>query len=206
MALRNTLPRNDKKDRKFMKYFIPILLGTVREGRESEKAANYLRSKLEARQEISTQILDVRDMNLPMDDEGRVFGEKNPEYRDTILKADALVIVTPEYNHSYPGSLKRALDVLFPEYEHRACGLAGVSNGSFGGARAMLALLPILRKFGLAVINKELNFGDVEELFLADGSIKDAETWDKRVHVFINELLWMAKALRWGRENLASNK
>jgi len=183
-----------------MSYVIPILLGTVRQGRESEKVARFVLAQLEAHPDIETALLDVREMELPMDDEGRVLADKNHAYRDAILKADGLVIVTPEYNNSYPGSLKRALDILLPEYRHRAVGVAGVSNGSFGGARAMWALYPVLRKIGLVAIDKELNFGDVEELFADDGSIHDPETWEKRVSGFIAELLWMSHALRLGRE------
>ena len=55
-----------------------------------------------------------------------------PQWRDTIIRADGLVIVTPEYNHGYPGALKSVLDLLLKEYVHKAVAFVGVSAGRLG--------------------------------------------------------------------------
>src|SRR2546430_15014963 len=119
------------------KLFIPILLGTVRQNRESEKVAKLLFAKVSVHPEIETVLLDPRAMNLPMDDEGENLKFKNPQYRNAIMRADGLIIVSPEYNHGYPGSLKRTLDILLKEYIHKAVALVGVSSGSWGGTRVI---------------------------------------------------------------------
>jgi NAD(P)H-dependent FMN reductase len=183
--------------------FLPILLGTVRQGRESEKVARVLLDRMGRRPEIETRLFDPREMCLPMDDEGQELKFRNPEYRDAIVRADGLVLVSPEYNHGYPGSLKRALDVLLTEYVHRAVGLVGVSAGGFGGARAIEKLVSVVRELGLVVTFTDLNVSGVATAFTPDGAPVDA-SFDRRVDAFLAELLWMARVLRWGRRNIAS--
>jgi NAD(P)H-dependent FMN reductase len=111
------------------KLFIPLLLGTPRNDRESEHPATWVFSKLKERDDIETQYFDVRDFDLPQDDYGEAIKEYFPEWRDAMLKADALVIVTPEYNRGYPGALKWVLDMLLKEYIHKAVACVSVSAG-----------------------------------------------------------------------------
>jgi len=185
------------------KLFIPILLGTVRKGRQSENVANLLLKKMEEHPEIETKLFDPKEMDLPMDDEGGYTGlkEKNPEYRDAIVRADGLVVVSPEYNHGYPGSLKRALDILLKEYIHKAVGLVGVSAGGFGGVRVIEQLVQVVRELGLAVTFKDLYFSKVQDMFDESGNLTD-ESANERIDGFLTELVWMSKTMKWGRENL----
>ena len=109
------------------KVFLPVLLGTNRKERESEKAARWVFGKMGEREDIETEFFDVRDFRLPPDDYGTALAAQFPEWRDSVIKADGLVIVTPEYNHGYPGVLKSVLDLLLKEYIHKAVALVGVS-------------------------------------------------------------------------------
>ncbi len=185
------------------KVFLPLLLGTNRKERESEKVARWIFGKMSEREDIETQFFDVRDFRLPQDHYGTEIGEQFPEWRDAIIKADGLVIVTPEYNHGYPGILKSVLDLLLKEYIHKAVAFAGVSAGVFGGARVIEACVPMVRELGLAVTFSDLNFPQVQTKFDADGKLLD-EAYEKRVKDFLDELVWMSRTLRWGRENLES--
>jgi len=184
------------------KMFIPILLGTMRQGRESEKVANWILSQVSANSEIETELIDPRDLYLPNDDDGLNIAAKNPKYQQTIARADALIIVSPEYNHGYPGTLKRVLDMLFDEYNRKPVGIVGVSDGNFGGARMIEGLLPVLRTIGMVTISSDLSFPNVDKLFEADGSLKDPSAYEKRFEKFIGKLLWMSRTLKWGRNNL----
>ncbi len=185
------------------KLFIPILLGTVRDGRESEKVADYLLPRVQAHPEIETQLFDPRDMDIPDNAEGQDFKDSVPQWRDAVVRADGLIIISPEYNHGYPGSLKHALDILLPEYIHKAAGLVGVSAGGWGGVRVIEQLVQVVRELGLAVSFTDLQFPRVGKLFDDQGKITDP-AYDKSVDGFLAELVWMAKILRWGRENLPS--
>ncbi|MEQ1604271.1 MAG: NAD(P)H-dependent oxidoreductase [Pyrinomonadaceae bacterium] len=185
------------------KLFIPLILGTPRKARESEQVAKWVLSKIEERDDIESKFFDVRDFDLPRDDYGTEIGSDFPEWRDAIIRADGLVIVTPEYNHGYPGALKSVLDLLLKEYIHKAVAFVGVSSGPWGGTRVIEAMVPMVRELGLAVTFSDLNFPSVKSKFDADGNLLDA-AYDNRVTGFIDELVWMARALRWGRENLSS--
>lgn len=187
------------------KLFLPILLGTPRKGRESEHVAKWLSGKLHERaDEIETQLFDVRDFKLPHDHYGMEIKDDFPEWRDAIKRADGLVIVTPEYNHGYPGSLKAVLDLLLPEYIHKAVAFAGVSAQVWGGVRVIEACLPMVRELGLTPTFTDLNFPRVHTLFDDNGDLIDEKSYESRVKAFLDELVWMSKSLRWGRENLAS--
>ena len=109
------------------KLFIPVLLGTPRKHRESGHVADWVLSRMELRDEIETRLFDVRDFHLPYDDYGQEIKDRFPEWRDAIIRADGLVIVTPEYNHGPPGTLKAVLDLLLREYVHKAVGFVAVS-------------------------------------------------------------------------------
>ncbi len=126
-----------------------------------------------------------------------------PEWRDAIIKADGLVVVTPEYNHGYPGSLKSVIDLLLPEYIHKAVTFVGVSAGPWGGTRVIEACVPMVRELGLVVTFSDLNFPLVGDKFDEEGKITD-DAYEERVKGFLDELIWMSRTLQWGRENLPS--
>ena len=180
--------------------FIPVILGTTRRGRASESVAKFVFEELAKRDGVETELIDIRDIKLAADDEGETI--KDAGFSAAVERADGLVIVAPEYNHGYPGSLKRVLDTNLKEYIHKAAGICGVSAGGFGGTRMIQSLLPVLRELGLVTIFWDGNFSGAHKLFDADGKLLD-ESYVKRVDKFLKELIWMSKVLRHGRESVA---
>jgi len=185
------------------KLFLPLLLGTNRNGRASEAVARWVFAKMQERNEIETRFFDVRDFDLPGDDYGPEISHLFPEWRDAIIRADGLVIVTPEYNHGYPGILKSVLDLLLKEYIHKAVAFVGVSTTPWGGTRVIEAMVPMVRELGLAVTFTDLHFPKAGSTFDAEGNLLDA-AYEKRAVGFLDELVWMSRALRWGRANVPS--
>lgn len=180
--------------------FIPVILGTPRQGRMSEHVANFIVNEIGKRDGVETELIDVRDMSLTTTDAGENI--KDNKFSETVMKADALVIVAPEYNHGYPGLLKHALDTNLKEYIHKAVGICGVSAGSFGGTRVIENLLPVMRELGLVTIFWDVNFSSVQNVFDASGNLLK-ESYLKHTDKFLKELIWMAKVLRYGRENIS---
>src|SRR5213078_4005781 len=135
--------------------FIPVILGTARQGRESEHAAKFVFEQTKKRAGVETEFIDVRTLPMKLDDAGEQM--KDPKFSATIERCDGLIIVTPEYNHSFPGLLKHALDI---------------------------------------------NFGKVGSLFDQQVKLLD-QNFVRRVDGFLNELIWMSRVLRHGRENIA---
>jgi NAD(P)H-dependent FMN reductase len=185
------------------KLFLPVLLGTNRKLRRSMLAAKWLLGEMEERSEIRTTFFDVSDFVLPQDDYGQEIKALFPEWRDAIIEADGLVIVSPEYNHGYPGKLKAVLDLLLKEYIHKSVGFVGASAGPWGGTRVIEAMVPMVRELGLAVTFTDLNFPSVQKKFDDEGRLLD-QAYDQRVKDFLDELVWMSRTLKWGRENLPS--
>ena len=185
------------------KLFIPVLLGTNRKERNSIHPAKWLVGEIQKRDDIETRLFDVADFALPRDDYGQGLKDQFPEWKDAIIRADGLVIVSPEYNHGYPGSLKAVLDLLLREYVHKAVALVGVSAGPWGGTRLIEAMVPMVRELGLAVSFADLNFPKVQNTFDAEGKLLDP-AFEKRAKDFLDELVWMSTALKWGRENVPS--
>lgn len=180
--------------------FLPVILGTKRQGRTSEHAARYVFEQVSARPDLTTELIDIRNIPLSIEDEGEALKDSN--FSATVAKADGLILVVPEYNHSFPGLLKHVLDTNLKEYIHKAVGVCGVSAGPFGGARMIQSLLPVLRELGLVTIFWDVYFGGARKLFdPTTGGINDS-AYNGRVKKFVDELVWMARALRYARENL----
>ena len=180
--------------------FIPIVLGTARQGRRSEHAARFVFEQTRRRAGVETVLADVREIPMRLDDAGEQI--KDPKYAEMITRCDGLILVVPEYNHGYPGLLKHALDMCLEEYIHKAVGICGVSAGPFGGTRVIEHLLPVMRELGLVTTSTDVNFSDVGRAFADDGKLLN-DKFVGRVDKFLDELIWMARVLRHGRDNIA---
>lgn len=184
---------------------IAVLAGTTRVQRESVKAAHYIAQFGRALPNVEIIFVDPVEFNFPGD--GNDPEGKDPRYSDITERADAFYIVTPEYNHSFPGSLKRMLDSELANYNHKPVAIAGASNGNWGGVRAVEALVPAIRETGLVVLSWDIYFPYVHKMFEANGDIKPehAERYDRNLKKQYDELIWMARLFKRGRTELAAN-
>ena len=187
------------------KLIIAVLGGTTRVQRESIKAARYIADFGARIPGVEIIFVDPKDFTFPGD--GNDPEGKDPKYSEITAKADAFFIVTPEYNHSFPGSLKRMLDSELQTYNHKPVALAGASNGNWGGVRAVESLVPAIRETGLVVLSWDVYFPFVQNIFDETGQIKEEhrERYEKSLGKIYDELLWMARMFKAGRAEL-SNK
>lgn len=172
---------------------IPIILGTAREGRQSEKVAKFVLTEAK-RFGFKTEIIDVRNFRIPATDNTKKLSQAK-KLAKKIIKADGLVIVSPEYNHSYPGELKMMLDMLYGEFVHKPFGICGVSAGNLGGARMVEQLRLVGIEFHMVPIREAVYFPVVQDLFDKAGKIKD-ESYKYKLKIFFDELNWYTKALK----------
>lgn len=176
-----------------------MILGTPRQGRQSEFVAKFIVEQISQRNDLQTELIDIRTLPTTTMDAGESI--KDPGFSATMERADGLIIVAPEYNHSYPGLLKHVLDTCLKEYIHKAVGICGVSAGPFGGTRVIQSLLPVMRELGLVTIFYDLNFSNVQQLFDESGKLSDEDAYIRRMDRFMQELVWMASVLRSGRQS-----
>ncbi len=179
---------------------VPVILGTTRTGRLSEHAARFVHGELRKRDGVESQLIDIAGLQHRLDDNGD--GTADPTFDASMTQADGIVIVAPEYNHAMPGLLKHVLDSCLKQYIHKAAGIVAVSDGPFGGTRVIESSLPVLRELGLVTIFWDVNVGGVGKVFDQSGKLID-QALVRRTNKFLGELLWMAKTLRHGRENVS---
>jgi len=176
--------------------YIPVILGTARAGRQSEKAARLMLQKaLEAG--LESEIIDVRDYRLQATDNSKESPEAK-KLAEKAMRADGLIIVSPEYNHGYPGELKMMLDMLFSEFAHKPVGICGVSSGPWGGARMVEQLRLVCLAFHMVPAGEAVHFPKVQELFDDQGNLlgKSQHGQAKRL---LSELIFYAGALKEAR-------
>lgn len=180
--------------------FIPVIQGTSRERRQSIMVARFITSIITNDIDgVRTELVDPQELNLPLD--GNDDDAKDPRYSKLTAQADGFLIVVPEYNHSFPGSLKRLLDSELENYKHKPVGFASVAASPWGGIRAIESLIPAVREMGLVASSVDVQFPEVQNLFDESGSVTD-EAYHRRVVRAIKELIWLAQTLQWGRNNL----
>lgn len=178
------------------KITVAVLAGTTREKRESIKVAHYIADFASKLENVEVLFVDPKDFNFPGD--GNDPEGKDPRYTEIVGKADAFFVVTPEYNHSFPGSLKRMLDSELELYNHKPVAFAGVSDGNWGGTRAVEALVPAVRETGLVVMSWDVYFPYVPKIFAEDGSmqVEYQVRYEKQLSKLFAELLWFARLLK----------
>jgi NAD(P)H-dependent FMN reductase len=179
---------------------IAVLVGTTRQRRESIKAAKYIADFGAKLPGVDILFVDPKDFVFPGD--GNDPEGKDPRYTEITARADAFFIVTPEYNHSFPGSLKRMLDSELANYNHKPVAIAGASNGNWGGVRAVEALVPAIRETGLVVLSWDVYFPFVQNMFDDNGDIlpEFTERYEGNLTKLYKELIWFATLLKQGRE------
>ncbi|NEA16899.1 NADPH-dependent FMN reductase [Streptomyces halstedii] len=154
---------------------IAIILSSTRTGRAGANVAQWVLRQATRRGDAEYELIDLAEVNLPQIDEpfppamGRYTHPYTQQWAATVASFDGFVIVTPEYNHSFPGVLKNALDRVYAEWNNKAVGL--VSYGIDGGVRAVEALRPILGALQLAdvsatvALNLRTDFADFGKTF-----------------------------------------
>lgn len=167
---------------------IPILLGTARKGNRSQYVAELVLERAKAA-EIDSQIVRLEEhlRGFATERVGKEYNG-NSKWQEIMDQADGLIIVTPEYNHGFPGELKLMLDQLYKEYNSKPVGIVGVSSGAVGGARVVEHLYPILIAFEMKPLKQAVYFTNVAELIDGDGKITD-QNFQRRVEQFLEKLV-----------------
>lgn len=181
----------------YMDIHIAILIGTTRAQRKSAHVARFLQQKFNEQPNVTTQLVDPIEFNFNGD--GNDPEAKDPRYTAITQQADGFMIVVPEYNHSFPGSLKRMLDSELATYNHKAVVFAGVSSGAWGGVRAIESLINAVRETGLVTIAYDMQFPNVQDLFDEQGTLLNPD-YNNYIKATVDEFLWMSRVLKQARQ------
>lgn len=189
-----------------MKYQLKIIIGSTRPGRKGDAIANWFKTIAEQHPEFEVEVLDLKEISLPFLDEEehprlqKYTKEHTKNWSKTIDSADAFVVVTPEYNYSYPATLKNALDYLVHEWAEKP--MAFVSYGGLsGGTRAVqelkstvttLSMMPLSQAVSIPFFGKHIN---------ENGIFEGTESMEQSANAMLNNLLRWTVALKGMREN-----
>jgi NAD(P)H-dependent FMN reductase len=176
-----------------------VILGSVRRGRMSERVATFVMARLAAAGNITADLVDLAVLDLPIMEER--LGRIDPpppgvaELGAKIRAADAMIIVSPEYNHGYPGVLKNTLDYFYAEYKRTPVALVTVSNGGHGGVNAWAQLVTVMVQLGAIVLPATVAVSHVETSFSPEGEALET-AYVRRMDRLVEELSWLASRLK----------
>jgi len=178
------------------KLVIAVLAGTSRAKRVSIHAARYVAEFGRGIDGVEIIFVDPADFEFPRD--GDDPEGKDPHYTNITQRADAFFIVTPEYNHSFPSTIKRMLDSEYKNYFHKPVALAGASDGPWGGVRAIEALVHPLRTMSMIVLSTDVHFPYVPTMFDEHGALlpECIERTNRNLQSAYDELIWMARVMK----------
>jgi NAD(P)H-dependent FMN reductase len=163
---------------------VEVIMGSVRDGRFGPVVADWF-SRLAAQRTD----LEVRSLDL---------AANPPDFAERIGAAAAIVVVTPEYNHSYPGPLKSAIDGVGAQWRGKP--VAFVSYGGLsGGLRAVEALRVVFAELHTVTVRDTVSFHGAHQRFDDDGSPHDAVGPSAAATVLLDQLVWWGRALRAAR-------
>jgi len=193
---------------------IKIILGSIRSNRFGERPAKWILDELKQWEGVDAELLDLKDYPLPMFDSPTSPGYMDMKYPNEVVQkwsskvkeGDAYIIISPEYNHGYSSAVKNALDWLYPEWGRKPVGF--LSYGSASGARAIEQLREVAIELNMVPIRKSIHISwDFMAKAMNDKTISNADLFAPlktghgvdHVKAFVDDLLWMAKALKAAR-------
>jgi NAD(P)H-dependent FMN reductase len=186
---------------------IGLLVGSTRTKRFADLPVEWLSHRLDERNDLEWELVDLREFVLPAYDEPtppalarRVYGSAEiARLGAAIDRLDGLMIVTPEFNHGYPAALKNALDLLFAEFNRKP--VAFVGYGNVGGARAIEQLRLVTVELEMAPLRHAVHILPTQMRAAREGDVEVAlADLRPRLDLALDDLVWWAKTLAAARD------
>lgn len=181
---------------------VAVILASNREGRFAPVVARWFLSHTDDHPDVVTDLVDVAEVDLPTVHSYRPepgARDRLAEVAGRLAAADAFVVVTPEYNHSYPAPLKNLIDWHHAEWQAKP--VAFVSYGGVsGGLRAVEHLRQVFAELHAVSIRDSVSFHNAGALFDDEGNHRDPAGADAAVKSQLDQLVWWGRALRDAKE------
>jgi len=176
---------------------LAVIIGGARQGRFAPTVANWFAGQVRRRDDMTVDVIDLAEARLP-----DILTEKPaPEVAaitPRLADADAFVVVTPEYNHSFPAPLKNAIDWHFKEWQAKPVGFVSY-GGMAGGLRAVEQLRQVFAELHAVTVRDTVSFHGVWTQFDSEGRPKDPERYERASQYMLDQLAWWGHALREAR-------
>ena len=176
---------------------LAVIIGSTREGRFGPTVARWFADQAEQRTDTVVDVIDLAELDLPTT-YPKQFGPEVRAYLDRLDTADAFVVVTPEYNHSFPAALKQAIDLAKREWQAKP--VAFVSYGGMsGGLRAVEHLRQVFAELHAVTMRDTVSFHNYGRQFDDSGQPVDTAGTSAAAKTMLDQLAWWAVALRTAR-------
>lgn len=173
-----------------------LIVGSTRDGRFATTVSDWFAAVVTERADFELDVIDLADVDLPT----AWTSEATPavaDWRERLAVADVFVVVTPEYNHSYPAALKHAIDFNTGEFARKP--VAFVSYGGLsGGLRAVEHLRTVFAEAHATTIRETVSFHGAGANFDPDGWPTDPAAGAAAL-ALLDDLFWWGTTLRAGR-------
>jgi NAD(P)H-dependent FMN reductase len=146
----------------------------------------------------AADLIDLAEIELPDDELLQPGGGRATELTERIAAADAFVLVTPEYNHSYPAGLKRAIDWHYREWMFKPATV--LSYGVQGGLLATEHLRGVLAELHMVTTRRVVGLS-TPWYDLGPAGYTPPGTVEKAFDMALGELAWWAETLRTARRD-----
>lgn len=177
-----------------------LIYGSIREGRYCDIIANWASAQVRKHQEFALEIVDPAKLSLQPQLEREPNLDLNA-LRTCLDRADAFIVVTPEYNHGYPAPLKHLIDSVSREWQAKP--LAFVSYGGVsGGLRAVEQLRQVFTELHVATMRNSVSFANAWEQFDEHGHLFAPARAEKSMEMMLAQLHWWAVALKDARRTI----
>ncbi|MFI6870814.1 NADPH-dependent FMN reductase [Nocardia sp. NPDC050406] len=175
---------------------VAVIIASTRSGRFGPTVAHWFAGAAAAHEDVDVDLVDLADHPVPLE----LGGDPDPEMADLTARldaADAFVVVTPEYNHSFPAPLKAAIDWHYHQWQAKPVGFVSY-GGLAGGLRAVEQLRQIFAELHAVTVRDTVSFHNAWDKFGPDGTPLDPAT-AIAAKTMLNQLTWWAHTLRDGR-------
>lgn len=179
---------------------LEVIVGSTRPGRVGLPVARWFVDLARAHGGFEVALVDLAEVDLPLFDEpehprfGRYAHEHTRAWSALVDRADAFVLVTQEYNHSYGAALKNALDYLHREWAYKPVGFVSY-GGVAAGTRAVQALKPVLAALRMTPVPDAVAIPFVERWIDQDGVFRPEEGLVASAKPMLDELLRLTRQL-----------
>jgi NAD(P)H-dependent FMN reductase len=174
---------------------LAIVTGSVRDGRFGPTVSAWFANQARDHGAFDVDIIDLANYEFP---NSMVKTPDVADFARRIDEADAVVVVTPEYNHSFPGPLKTAIDSLKAPWQAKPVGFVAY-GGMSGGLRAVEALRIVFAELHAITTRDTVSFHRARNQFDAGGNPVDPEAVNAAARVVLDQLEWWGSALQRAR-------
>ncbi|MET9346882.1 NADPH-dependent FMN reductase [Streptomyces termitum] len=175
-----------------------LVVASDREGRFAPVVAEWVRARVAERTDFDLTVLDLADLTLPTSlsyDPAPAVRAALADVTPVLEAAEAFVVLTPEYNHSFPASLKNLIDRHYTEWRAKPLGFVSY-GGLSGGIRAVEQLRQVYAETHTVTVRDGVAFPYVHGLFEEDGTLKDPTGPEEGAKAMLDQLAWWGHALR----------